>query len=83
VDSIKNSIEVCFKYKSGYNRHRDPHSMRYFDNFSIRDVKTSYSLRRDYFSTFKYNVQIDPQDYRINGFRQNVQRDGLEPINKK
>jgi len=57
--------------------------MRYFDNFSIRDVKTSYSLRRDYFSTFKYNVQIDPQDYRINGFRQNVQRDGLEPINKK
>ena len=67
VDNIKNSIPIYFKYKSGYNRHRDPYKMRYFDNHNKRDVKTSYSLSRDYFSTFKYYVQIDPQDQRLYG----------------
>ena len=62
VDNMKNSIELYFKYKGGYNRHRDPHLMRYFDNHNIRDFRTSILLKRDYFSTFKYNVQIDPQD---------------------
>jgi hypothetical protein len=36
--------------------------MRYFDSYNIRDVKTSNVLRRDYFATLKYNVQMDPQD---------------------
>ena len=60
--------------------------MKFFDSYTIRDFKTSYTMRRDYFSTFKYNVQIDPQDYRLNGqrlFNQQNQRNGLEPINKK
>ena len=47
--------------------------MKFFDNYNIRDFKTSITMRREYFSTFRYNVQIDPQDYRY----------GLEPINKK
>jgi hypothetical protein len=83
VDSIKNGVEVYFKYKGGYNRHRDQNYMRYFDIHFIRDFKTSITLKRDYFSTFKYNVQIDPQDYYLYGQRNNKQMIGLEPINKK
>ena len=60
--------------------------MKYFDCYNKLDFKTSYPMGRDYFSTFRYNVQIDPQDYRLNGqrhFNQQNQRNGLEPINKK
>jgi hypothetical protein len=57
--------------------------MSYFDNYNIRDFKSSVVLRREYFSTFKYNVQIDPQDLILFGQMHNNQRIGLEPVNKK
>ena len=40
VNNIKNNIEVYFKYKGGYHKHRDPYSMRYFDILKIRNLET-------------------------------------------
>ena len=62
VENMKINIEAYFKYKSGYNKHRNPRVMRYFDCENIRDLKNPDSTKRDLFCMHKYNVQMEPQD---------------------
>ena len=49
IEHMKNNVEAYFKYKSGYNRHRDPSKMRFFDNLNIRDFNKGIPLKRDIF----------------------------------